>query len=70
MTTKQANEKKKRRPCLGCEKMIETDRCHRFCRRCRRRNQATDNWSQRDELPVKVPGDLFSGESPEYDFVS
>ncbi len=27
--------------CLGCGKTMWTDRCHRICRKCRRRNDAT-----------------------------
>ena len=31
---------KKWRTCLGCGKKMWTDRCHRICRKCRRRNEA------------------------------
>ncbi len=27
--------------CLGCGKEMWTDRCHRFCKKCRRRNRAS-----------------------------
>jgi hypothetical protein len=27
--------------CLGCGKRMWTDRCHRICKKCRRRNDAT-----------------------------
>ena len=27
--------------CLGCSKKMWTDRCHRICKKCRRRNNAT-----------------------------
>lgn len=27
----------KLRPCLGCRRKFRTDRCHRFCRWCRRK---------------------------------
>ncbi len=27
--------------CLGCGKRMWTDRCHRICKTCRRRNEAT-----------------------------
>jgi hypothetical protein len=32
---------RKRLPCLGCGKMMWTDRCHRICKKCRRRIEAT-----------------------------
>jgi hypothetical protein len=27
--------------CLGCGRMMWTDRCHRICKKCRRRNEAS-----------------------------
>lgn len=27
--------------CLGCGKRMWTDRCHRICKKCRRRNEAS-----------------------------
>jgi len=35
MTIKERNLQKKWLTCLRCGKRIWTDRCHRFCRRCR-----------------------------------
>jgi hypothetical protein len=35
MTVKEANAQKKWLSCLRCGEQIWTDRCHRFCRRCR-----------------------------------
>jgi len=32
---------KKWMTCLGCGKEMWTDRCHRICKKCRRRNEAT-----------------------------
>ena len=32
---------KKWMTCLGCGKRLWTDRCHRICKKCRRRNDAT-----------------------------
>ncbi len=32
---------KKRLSCLGCGRPMWTDRCHRICRKCRRRNNAS-----------------------------
>lgn len=32
---------KKRVPCLGCGTPMWTDRCHRICKKCQRRNNAT-----------------------------
>ena len=32
---------RKRLPCLGCGEAMWTDRCHRICKKCRRRNDAT-----------------------------
>ena len=37
-STMARNLQKKRLPCLACGKVIVTDRCHRFCRVCQRRN--------------------------------
>jgi len=31
---------KKRLPCLGCGTPMWTDRCHRICTKCQRRNRA------------------------------
>lgn len=41
MTIKDANAVKKWRSCLRCGKMMLTDRCHRICKKCHRRNNAT-----------------------------
>jgi hypothetical protein len=38
-TTRRLNLERKRLKCLGCGKVIVTDRCHRFCRVCQRRNR-------------------------------
>jgi len=32
---------KKWRPCLGCGRRMFTDRGHRICKKCRRRNEAS-----------------------------
>lgn len=40
MSIKDANAVKKLRPCLRCGKAMHTDRCHRICRKCHRRNNA------------------------------
>ena len=32
---------KKWRPCLGCGRRMLTDRGHRICKKCRRRNEAS-----------------------------
>jgi hypothetical protein len=37
-TTRRLNRKKKKFNCLGCGRPIHSDRCHRFCRVCLRRN--------------------------------
>jgi hypothetical protein len=41
LSANHADRVKKWRPCLGCGKSIYTDRCHRICRKCRRRNNAS-----------------------------
>jgi hypothetical protein len=33
------NVRKKRMPCLRCGRMIYTDICHRFCKKCQRANR-------------------------------
>ena len=35
-----ADAAKKRLRCLGCGTWMETDRCHRICPKCQRRNAA------------------------------
>jgi len=36
-----ADKVKKLLPCLGCGRLMFTDRCHRICKKCRRRNNAS-----------------------------
>lgn len=36
-----ADTVKKWLTCLGCGRTMWTDRCHRICKKCRRRNDAT-----------------------------
>ncbi|MDP6358276.1 MAG: hypothetical protein QF473_24370 [Planctomycetota bacterium] len=43
------NDERKELKCLGCGKTIITDRCHRFCLSCKRRNKKAGA-----ELRVKV----------------
>ena len=38
-TTRRRNLERKRLKCLGCGRMMVTDRCHHFCRVCQRRNR-------------------------------
>lgn len=38
-STRRLNIERKPLKCLGCGRMILTDRCHRFCRVCQRRNR-------------------------------
>ena len=38
MTIREANRVKKHRSCLRCGRAMWTDRCHRICRKCRRRD--------------------------------
>ena len=43
---------KKWMTCLGCGRRIWTDRCHRICKKCRRRHEATPGPSaHRASLP-------------------
>lgn len=35
------SEVRKQLPCLGCGEPMWTDRCHRICRRCQRRNSGS-----------------------------
>lgn len=41
MRVKTADTEKKWLTCLGCGKRMWSDRCHRICKKCRRRNEAT-----------------------------
>ncbi|MBI2191741.1 MAG: hypothetical protein HYU36_07140 [Planctomycetes bacterium] len=38
-STRRLNLERKNLKCLGCGRWIVTDRCHRFCRVCQRRNR-------------------------------
>ncbi len=49
------NRVKKWLPCLGCGRPMWTDRCHRICRKCRRRRAAAP---QRPAFHVSMPPDL------------
>ncbi len=40
-TAEQPNMVRKHLPCLGCGEPMWTDRCHRFCRKCQRRNNSS-----------------------------
>jgi len=39
-TVKELNEQPKRLKCLRCQRVMETDRCHRICKKCHRHNNA------------------------------
>ena len=46
---------KKSIPCLGCGEPMWTDRCHRICKKCQRRNNASATTrSYRTALPRGV----------------
>ena len=45
-SVRRLNRKRKEMKCLGCGKTMVTDRCHRFCRICARRNQR-NRWYRR-----------------------
>jgi len=55
-SVRQLNEERKWRPCLGCGQRIFTDRCHRFCRRCRKRNRSLMQKYKGDTTEVLVGG--------------
>jgi hypothetical protein len=38
-STRRKNLERKKLRCLGCGREMMTDRCHRFCRVCQRRNR-------------------------------
>ena len=57
---------KKWLPCLGCGKRMWTDRCHRFCKRCKARVAATPVSSR---VPVRLSaGALAVLEGPREDW--
>jgi len=41
--------------CLGCGRRMWTDRCHRICKKCRRRNEATPS---RSAYSIALPSGL------------
>ncbi|MDP6358554.1 MAG: hypothetical protein QF473_25775 [Planctomycetota bacterium] len=47
------DHEKKPLPCLGCGKLIMTDRCHRFCKECSALNNGP-----RVRVPKVVPLNL------------
>lgn len=47
-----ADTLKKWLTCLGCGKPMYTDRCHRICKKCRRRNEATPS---RSSYSISLP---------------
>jgi len=53
MTALELDKQKKWMTCLGCGKKMWTDRCHRICRKCRRRNNATPS---RTSHGISLPG--------------
>lgn len=53
MTALELDKVKKWMTCLGCGKRMWTDRCHRICRKCRRRNNATPSRTAHD---ITLPG--------------
>ena len=54
MSTLKANRQKKWLTCLGCGKRMLTDRCHRLCKKCRRRNNATPMCPRHRTPPAKL----------------
>lgn len=54
-----ADTMKKWMTCLGCGKKMWTDRCHRICKKCRRRNEATPTRSAHS-LALPRGLDLYS----------
>ena len=55
------NQVKKWLSCLGCGRPLWTDRCHRICRKCRRRHDASPG---RQAFPVSLPHGAVLVESP------
>ncbi len=54
--------------CLGCSKKIWTDRCHRICKKCRRRNSASPaRTAYRMGLPRGVLLEQRGGSSLSFD---
>ena len=53
MTTEERDREKKWLPCLGCGKQVWTDRLHRICKTCQRRNEAAP--APKTPCPVHVP---------------
>ena len=50
-----ADQTKKWMSCLGCGRTMWTDRCHRICKKCRRRNDATP---MRSSYTLALPGNV------------
>lgn len=64
MRVKTADTEKKWLQCLGCGDMMWTDRCHRICRKCRRRNNASP---ARSPYLIPVPRDFELHHVASYD---
>jgi|TARA_B100002003_G_C13977261_1_gene472704 hypothetical protein len=52
-TVKESDEQKKWLRCLRCNKQMWTDRCHRICVKCQRRNNAQH---VKDVVAIAEPG--------------
>lgn len=63
MSIRELNREQKKMTCLGCGRQIVTDRCHRFCRICQRRNQRSKYYLPRTAVLRKGrAGEVRSGE--------
>jgi len=49
-STLRLNRQRKKLKCLGCHRTMITDRCHRFCKSCSRRNRHHGHAAQRGRL--------------------
>ena len=47
LSTRRLNLERKTMKCLGCGREMRTDRCHRFCRVCVRRNRRAGYYAPR-----------------------
>lgn len=61
-TARELDREQKWTTCLGCGCPLWTNRCHRFCRRCKRRNHDV-----REPRKAAVPAEALSEALREHD---
>ena len=64
MSVRDANRRRRWRPCLKCGRMMHTDRCHRICKRCKAENEFLARSDTLRIVRTAVIADSDSSEEP------